>query len=86
VPVVRFIRRSSWRPTRLGPIWTFQMGLFVPYAGSVQAIKTNDLPARTNSDANTYASRADADAYARAIATTIVAGATVVAGASGVAG
>jgi hypothetical protein len=36
------------------------------------------LPART--DANTYANRADTDAYARAIATTIVAGATVVAG------
>src|SRR5260370_35370036 len=42
------------------------------------------LPART--DANTYANRADTDAYARAIATTIVAGATVVAGASIVAG
>src|SRR6266404_7326147 len=42
------------------------------------------LPART--DANTYANRADTDAYARAIATTIVAGATIIAGAAIVAG
>jgi hypothetical protein len=60
----------------------FQMGLLCPYAESVQAVKTIDLPAGTNSDSNTYASRANTDAYARAIATTIVAGATVVAGAS----
>ena len=44
------------------------------------------LPARTNPDANSYASRADTDAYARAIAAAIVAGATVIAGAAIVAG
>ena len=69
----------------------FRMGLFVPYAPSVcrrvkklkgervgrllyaEAAFWKLLPART--EANTYANRSDTDAYARAIATTVVPGA-----------